>query len=46
MVAFVVIGRTVFFRVELSAVERQIERPDGEDENAHTTLVRATYSWR
>jgi hypothetical protein len=36
VVAFVVIGRTVFFRVE-----RQIERPDGEDENAYTTLVLA-----
>ena len=41
VVAFVVLGRTVFFRVELSAVERQIERPDGEDENAYTTLVLA-----
>ncbi len=41
VVAFVVIGRTVFFRVELSAVKRQIERPDGEDENAYTALVLA-----
>jgi hypothetical protein len=29
VVAVVVIGRTVFFRVELSAVERQIQRADG-----------------
>ncbi|MGY1701870.1 hypothetical protein [Geodermatophilus sp. SYSU D00766] len=41
VVAFVVFGRTVFFRVELSAVKRQIERPDGEDENAYTALVLA-----
>src|SRR4051794_16762591 len=41
VVAFVVIGKTVFFRVELSAVKRQIERPDGEDENAYTALVLA-----
>jgi hypothetical protein len=41
VVALVVIGRTVFFRVELSAVERQIQRADGDSENAFTTLVLA-----
>ncbi|BAL91935.1 hypothetical protein AMIS_67150 [Actinoplanes missouriensis 431] len=41
VIAFVVIGKTVFFRVELSAVERQIQRPDGENENAYTSLVLA-----
>jgi hypothetical protein len=41
VVAVVVIGRTVFFRVELSAVERQIQRADGDSENAFTALVLA-----
>jgi hypothetical protein len=41
VVAFVVMGRTVFFRVELSAVERQIQRADGDSENAFTALVLA-----
>ncbi|MEV4274925.1 hypothetical protein [Actinoplanes xinjiangensis] len=41
VVAMAVFGKTLFCRVELSAVERQIERPDGEDENAYTALVLA-----
>jgi hypothetical protein len=41
VVAFVMIGKTVFFQVELSAVERQIERPDSEYDNAFTALVLA-----
>jgi hypothetical protein len=41
VVAFVVVGTTVFFRIGMSAVERQIQRPDGENENAYTSLVLA-----
>ena len=32
-------GRTVFFRIEMSAVIRQIRRVDGADENAATVLM-------
>lgn len=35
------IGRTAFFRVEMSAMARLITRPDGDDENAFTVMALA-----
>lgn len=38
------VGATIFFRIEMSAVQRSITRRDGEDQNAYTSLVTQSVS--